>query len=289
MRHMIEPSAAKAAFAPAWPYVYKVPGRWQIFPPFGRVSVFNRDLTIEELKPLTEGFPVPGRILRLIGLYSFVVSGFLQAVLWLGTILIAFLFAGIEFSEADEQAITAFVKSTFSAAASLHGWAILAAILVGGAGIVVDFVAWKKWTAALTTAWERCEGRIVRTKALPGKRRQQVNSLGGDLDSALEQLDANDPGARLLMSNARDAIGRYIDLPVISKDSRRVARSAVNDGWVQKIRDAFEAAEAAETAALQEAEDAVLAVKGYVGEVKAAAAEREIIELAKTIAAGAGS
>jgi uncharacterized membrane protein len=289
MKRMIEPSAAKAAFAPVWPRVFRAPSGKEVIPPYGRVRVFNRDLSIEDLAPLTESFPVPGRTLRLIGGYAFFGVCLVHLGLWLVTLLAAVIFLGIDVSESEEQNITAFIKATFSGAASLGGWVILAALVIGITGIVVDFMAWKKWAALLGETWTRYKGRMVRTIGLPGKRKQKSDGLCRRLDSALKQMDANIVEARLLDRAAREAIGRYIDLPVINKDSRRVARSAVQDALVQKVREEYEAAEAAEAVALQNAEDAVLAVQVYVSEAKSAAAEQEIIELAKTINAGSRS
>jgi hypothetical protein len=287
MKRMIEPSAAKTAFAPVWPRVFRAPSGKEVIPPYGRVRVFNRDLSTEDLAPLTESFPVPGRTLRLIGGYAFLGVCLVHLGLWLVTLLAAVIFLGIDVSESEEQNITAFIKATFNGAASLGGWVILAALVIGITGIVVDFMAWKKWAASLGDTWTRYKGRMVRTIALPGRRKQKSDGLCRRLDSALNQMDANSVEARLLDRAAREAIGRYIDLPVIGKDSRRVARSAVEDALVQKVREQYEAAVAAEAAALQSAENAVLAVEAYVSEAKSAAAEQEIIELAKTIIAGA--
>lgn len=288
MWHMSEPSAVKAAFAPVWPRVYKAPTAGQIIPPYGRARVFNRDLTVEELGPLTEDFPVPGRTLRLIGGYAFMGAGCVTLALWTIMLIMAVLVDGIDFSETEEQGISAFIQATFDFVASLTGWVILAAIAVGLVGIVIDIVAWKKWGASLTAAWGRYEGRLVRT-GVPGKRQPMVHRLCRRADAALKQMDAHSAGPRLLGSTARAAIGRFIDLPVPSKSSRRVARSAVDDVLVQKIRNEYEAAKAAETAALQEAEDAVVALEVYVSDAKAAAAEQEIIKLAKTIVIGSAS
>jgi hypothetical protein len=286
MKRMIEPSAAKTAFAPVWPRVFRAPSGREVIPPYGRVRVFNRDLSIEDLAPLTESFPVPGRTLRLIGGYALLGVCLVHLGLWLVTLLAAVIFLGIDVSESEEQNITAFFKATFSGAASLGGWVILAALVIGITGIVVDFMAWKKWAALLGDTWTRYKGRMVRTIGLPGRRKQKSDGLCRRLDSALNQMDANIVEARLLDRAAREAIGRYVDLPVVSKDSRRVARSAVEDALVQKVREQYEAAVAAEVAALQNAENAVLAVEAYVSGAKSAAAEQEIIELAKTIIAG---
>jgi hypothetical protein len=289
MKRMIKPSAARTAFAPVWPRVFRAPSGKEVIPPYGRVRVFNRDLSIEDLAPLTESFPVPGRTLRLIGGYAFFGVCLVHLGLWLVTLLAAVIFLGIDVSESEEQNITAFIKATFSGAASLGGWVILAALVIGITGIVVDFMAWKKWAALLGETWTRYKGRMVRTIGLPGKRKQKSDGLCRRLDSALKQMDANIVEARLLDRAAREAIGRYIDLPVINKDSRRVARSAVQDALVQKVREEYAAAEAAESVALQNAEEAVLAVQAYVSEAKSAAAEQEIIELARTITAGSRS
>jgi uncharacterized protein (DUF697 family) len=283
MKRMIEPSAAKTAFAPVWPRVFRAPTGRQIIPPYGRVRVFNRDLSIEELEPLIESFPVPGRTLRRIGGYAFFSVCLVHLALWVVTLLTALIFLGIDVTESEEQNITAFIKATFSGAASLGGWVILAALVIGITGIAVDFIAWKKWGASLGGIWLRYKGRMVRTIDLPGRRKQKSDGLCRRLDSALKQMDSNSVEARLLDRAAREAIGRYIDLPVVSKDSRRVARSAVDDALVQKVREEYQAAEAAEAATLQEAEDAVLAVQAYVSEAKSAAADLETIELAKTI------
>jgi hypothetical protein len=45
--------------------------------------VFNRDLTIDELKPLTGDFSVPGRKVRLIGGYTLLGSYLAGFALWL--------------------------------------------------------------------------------------------------------------------------------------------------------------------------------------------------------------
>lgn len=274
---MTDYPAAKAAFAPVWPRVYKAPAGKELIPPYGRVRVFNRDLTIAELEPLIESFPVPGRTLRRIGGYTFVSVGVLSLVLWLATLTAALIFSGTEVSEADEQNITDFIKATFSAAASLGGWAALAAIGPVVAGIAVDFVSWKKWGDALAVMWGRYEGRMVRTVGLPGQRKQKSDNLCRRLDKALKQLDAHDPAARSLDSTARQAISRYIDFPVTTRASRRVSESTVDEASIRQIREEYEAATAAETAALEHAESAVLAVEESANQAKAAAADQEII------------
>jgi hypothetical protein len=286
IRPMTEIPAAKAAFAPAWPYLYKAPDT-EFFGPYGHVSAFNRNLTADELKPLTDDCPAPGWILRKIAYWGVSGTSALTLALWLWIWATARLH-GVRFDlmrgPATVTPETADLRSLITVVTVV--WIAAAAAWV--AGLVVDFIAWKKWGASVTAAWTRYKGRIVVTRDLPEERRKQVNLLGTRLDDALEKLDANDPGARPLSDAARGAISRLIDLPVIGEDARRVARSAVADASVQKIREEFEAATAKESALLQDAEDAVQTVQDYADKVRAAAAAQEIIELAKTITARTG-
>lgn len=261
---MSEPSAARAAFAPVWPRIYKAPAGKELIPPYGRVRVFNRDLTVRELGPLTETFPVPGRTLRRIGGYMLFGACLTNLALLLVALLADFLFSGIEVTESAEHTIVAIINYAFSGAASLSAWVIPASIVIGAAGIAVDFVAWKKWGTSLAVAWDLYEGRLVRTTGLPAPRKQKSDGHCRRLDAALQKLDSNSAGACLLASAARDAIGRFIDLPVISEESRRVS----DDTSAQKLRKNYEATAAAENAALLEAEDAVLAVEGLVDEAE---------------------
>ncbi|GAA4033088.1 hypothetical protein GCM10023063_15630 [Arthrobacter methylotrophus] len=272
---MTETATAKAAFAPAWPYLYKAPAGNRITAPYGQSSAFNRDLTVDELKPLTDSFPVPGRKLRLIGGYTFLGSYLAGVALWFATTVME-----------DSHALPNDFAKQLHAGVEVFGALVLIGAALGIAGIVTDLIAWKKWGKVLEGAWGRYEGRIVRTRSLPKGRREQVNLLGQRLDGVLEQLDGNDPMACQLDADARSAIGQYIDRPALSKDARRVARSAVADARVQQVRDEYEAAVAAENVTLQIAEKAVEAIQDYAAEVNAAVAEQEIIELAVALSAG---
>lgn len=280
---MTEPSTAKADFAPAWPYVYDVPGPTSIVPPYERVSAFNHSLTAEQLKPLTDKFPAPGRrLFRTAGIaYMWVWA--LQTGLWLVTLIMDGIFSGAEVSEDEHRKITDIVHGTFGTVVSVGFWATIVALLLAVLGAVQYFVAWTKWRASLAAAWEQYDGRIVRTRDLPSKRRETVSGLGSRLDPAMKRLDALNLLHCHLVADATYAIGRYIDLPSLGKDSRRVAESDVEDESVQKVRDGYETATAAEKVTLEVAEMAVLAIETCARGVKAAASEQKIIDLAKSI------
>lgn len=290
MRRMTETTVPKtAAFARALRYGYEAPTGKEIIPPYRRGLIFNRDLTAEELRSLTDSFPVPGRILRVVGGYSLMASWFLYGGLWLAILLAAAVADVFNVEVTDEHSVSALIADVLIGGSAIAGLIALPAIVVAAAGILVDFISWKRWGVELAATWERYAGRVVPTKSLPGSRRSQVDSLGGRLDAALKKLAPADPVARQLDSAARQAIGDYIDLPIPSKEARRVARSTSTHETVQQIRSQYEASQAAEVVALQAAEGAVLAVRDYAGAVKAAAAEQEIVELAKTVAAADAS
>ena len=269
---MTETPVARAAFAPAWPYLYKASDGNGIIPRYGKVSVFNGDLTIDELKPLTESSPVPGRLLRRVGGCTFALSVPISFVLWLTAKITG-----------EARILPDGAAQDFHTAVDFFGTLALIGAIIGIAGIVVDIFAWKKWGKSLAAAWDRYEDRLVVTKALPEDRRQPVNCLGQRLDGALELLAWNDPVARQLDDAARAAIARYFELPVTSDDAARVARSTVTDPTVQYIRSEYVDAVATEKASLQDADDAVSAVESYVAAAKAEAAEREIVDLAKSL------
>lgn len=283
MRRMTESKPSKADFAPAWPFVYKVPGRWRIVPPFDRVSVFNRSLTVDQLKPLTERFRPAGSRLLKVAAYLLFGSGVVPIVIGLVALLLDAIYSIVEVSESTEQQIVTALLAVLNAAPRVVHWASAASLLLLIACSVRYVLAWKEWRTSLTAAWNRYEGRIVRTKDLPRRRREKVNALGSRLESAMPQLDALNMAHCHLVADATLAIGRYIDLPTLSKDSRKVAQSEVQDESVQKVRDAYDAAEAAEKAALEDAENAVMAIEACVDRIKAAAAERQIVDLAKAL------
>lgn len=276
MRRMTDTAAAKAAFAPARPSAYSTSysAASKAFPSYSRTRVFNHDLTTDQLKPLLEDCPAPGRRLRRIGGVTLFGAYALLAISLLTALIIERLHMTggvLTYGEVDAGA-QVLELATFAAAAA---WLT---------GVVLDFVARRKWVAALTAAWKRYDGHIVRVRDLPAGRQWNVTSLGERLDAALKDLDANDPAAQHLNIAARAAIGRYFELPVISDETRRVARSAVTDPSVQQIHAGYKADTAAEKASLQDAQDAVRAVGAFVQAAKVAAANQEIITLARTIA-----
>jgi len=290
MVSMNENSTAKAAFAPAWPSLYSTSysAGSVIMPSYSRTRVFNHDLTTDQLKPLLEDCPVPGRELRRIGFWCAFGTYGLMFVLWLGFWATARL-RGVHFDFTTRPVVAAADTASLDAGSAVIVGVMLAAAAVWLTGTVLNFVARKKWAAALIATWKLHDGHIVRTRDLPEERQQSVNRLGRLLDSALEALDANEPTAGLLNLAARAAIGRYFELPVTSEDERCIAQSSVSDSTVQQVRDTYEAATSTEKASLHAAEDAVRAVQDYVVKVKAAAADQEIINLAKAIAAAGAS
>jgi len=272
---MNESPTAKAAFAPAWPSLYSTSysADSEVVPSYCRTKVFNHDLTIDQLEPLLEDCPIPGRTLRRVGGIAFLSAYAMTGISYLSALVIVRLHVPGDFPTYEEM----------DAGLQVLGLVSFAAAAIWFTGFVLDFVARKTWVAAVTSAWQFFDGHLVRTRDLPEDRQQSVNSLGRRLDGALKALDANDPAAKLLDLAALAAIGRYFELPVTSGDARRIAQSEVVDPTVQQVRDTYESATAAEKASLQAAKDAVGAVEDYVVKVKAAAADQEIIELAKTI------
>ncbi|WP_354214578.1 hypothetical protein [Arthrobacter sp. UYCo732] len=280
---MTEPTSSKTAFAPAWPYVYKVPRRWQVIAPFERVSVFNRGLTAEQLKPLTEEFrPAASRLLKAAA-YALISSGVFQLLLVLVTLSLDAIFSVVEVSESTEQRVITSLIAVFNAAPQVIHWASAVALVLLIACGVQYLIAWAKWRTSVIAAWNRHKGRIVPTRGLPGERREKVNALGSRLESAMPALDALNLAHCHLVADATDAIFRYIDLPVLSEERRRVAQSDVQNESVQKVRDEYETAVAAAKAALEHAEDAVAAIEAATGQVRDDAADQHIIGLAENI------
>lgn len=272
-------------FAPIWPFAHEVPNALQTILPPGRVSVFNRGLTAEELKPLTDSFQTPcGKAFKVIGqvfLWLFCAQG-----LFWGALLILDLLFNLEPPSAEAQAwITEHVINTLNAFRDIDFMVLAVMVPVLAVLYGIHYGSWMKWRKSVAAAWEGAGSRLVRTRNLPANRGEQVNRLGGDLDSALRRLDPENPDHRRLVSDAVAAIGHYIDLPRPAKGAQAVAESPSQDEAVQKVRAAFTAARAAEKAALSEAKDAVRAVETLSREIKAAAAEQKIIGLAQRILA----
>ncbi|MBG0738779.1 hypothetical protein IV500_05015 [Paeniglutamicibacter antarcticus] len=269
---MIKSPATKPAFARALAYGYKAPSGTEIIPPYGREIIFNRDLTGEELRQLTDSYPVPGRTLRLVGGYSFLASCFIPGVTWIEVLLGATIADATDVRWITEQEVPGLLNTLFSFTAIVSGWLGLLAIVVAATGIVTDFVAWKKWGVELSATWARYAGRVVSTKGLPTNRKQAVETFAGRLDSALKKLDPADPVAQRLDAAARQAIGFYIDLPVMSEHMRNETASADD-----QIRDPDGASPAAEAEARQAAGAAVFAVREYARKARPAAADPESI------------
>ncbi|QOD06037.1 hypothetical protein [Pseudarthrobacter sp. BIM B-2242] len=286
---MTDKAASRPRFARIWPFVHEVPNGLQTILPVGRVSVFNRGLTTEELKPLTESFQTPcGKAFKVVGqvfLWVFCAQG----LMWAGLLGLDLLF-NLEPPRPEVQAwITEHLTNTLNAARAIDFMVLAAMAPVLAVLYTIHFVAWRKWRASVAAAWEQAGNRLVHTRNLPGSRRVQVDHLGGKLDPAVRRLDPENEEHCRLVTEAVAAIGRYIDLPIPSEEARSVAKSKSQDPAVQKVRAEYEAAVAAERAALQEAEAAVLAVETLAGEVKAAKAEQKIIGIAKTILEGSRS
>jgi hypothetical protein len=274
------------AFAPVLPSVFKRPNGADFIPIYKRVKAYNRSLSEEQLAPLSEPFTAPGRTLRRTGGWALLITGSLPAVVLLGAAAADVVFSVLNVSEAEEDHVAQSLVRVLDTSASIFGWAVLAVILVVVAGVVVDIVALRKWAVTLQAAWERHEGRIVHTKDVPKKRRQKVEDLCIRLQLSIKHLDAMSMAHCTLVHDAKQALNRYIDLPLTSQEARRVALSDVQDDLVQQVREAFLAAEAGESVALQEAEAAVSAMEGQADEIKREKTGRKIVELAKAVAGG---
>lgn len=279
---MTEPSMAESTFAPASPLVKK-PRPPHIIPVHDRVRVFNRDLSKEDLAPLTSTSRVPGRPVRRIAGYLLLVYGTVVLGALLGTGLTAFLADRVQLADTDEHRIASAVTGTLDVLAFLNPWIAVIAIVMGATGLILDYIAYQEWLRFLTTEWHRIEGHLVLIQELPGNKRYRVRDLVDRLDNALREMDPTDPEARAAVEEAHSAISRFIDLPAVRKGSRKVALSSVDNVWVQKVREQFQTAAAAEAKALEGADNAIVAVEKFVQAAKAAAKERKIIELAKTI------
>lgn len=286
---MTDKAPPASRFAPVWPFAYEAPNALQTILPPGRVSVFNRGLTTDELKPLTEDFQTPcGKAFKVVGqvfLWLFCVQG----LFWAALLILDLLF-NLEPPRAEVQAwITEHVINTLKAFRDIDFMVLAVMVPVLAVLYAIHFVAWRTWRKSVAAAWERAGNRLVRTRNLPANRREQVNHLGADLDAALRRLDPENPDHRRLVTEAVAALGRYIDLPVPSEEARSVAKSKSQDPAVQKVREEYEAVVAAEKAALKEAEAAVLAVETLSREVKAAKDEQKIIGIAQALLERSGS
>lgn len=275
MGSMTETSSTKAAFAPARPSAYSTSysAASEVFPSYSRTRVFNHDLTSDHLKPLLEDCPAPGRMLRRTGGVAFFGAYALLAISFLTALVMEWLHMAGDGPTYEEM----------DTGAQVLGLVTLAAAAAWLTGAALDFVARRKWVAALLSAWKLHDGHIVRVRDLPVERQRYVSGLGERLDGALEALDANDPAAVQLDAAARTAIVRYFELPVVSDTARRIAQSTVTDPTVQNVRDGYEAAMDAEKSSLLEAQSAVCTIEAFVQAAKVAAAKREIITLAQTI------
>lgn len=280
---MTDQPSSTPRFAPVWPHANEVPLALQSIVGPNRVSVFNRGLTNEELEPLVGDFQTPcGKAFKVLGhifLWLFVAQG----CLWAAVFVLDAIFNVVETSAEVQGWITAGVTGGLNAARyaalAIIGLTIPALVIL----YTVHYRAWMKWRASIADVWERAGDRLVRTKSLPGKRREHVNVLGGKLDTALRRLNPENAEHSQLASEAVEAMGRYIDLPEPAKGAQAVAESPWQDEAVQAVRSAYEASQAAEQLALAEAKEAVAAVETLAREVKAAAAEKKIVRLAQRI------
>jgi hypothetical protein len=274
---------SRPTFAPVWPHVHEVPNALQTILPSGRVSVFNRGLTTEELEPLTGTFQTPcGNAFKVVGqvfMWLFVV----HAGLWAAVLVLDGLFTWMPPSAETQAWVTTYLIDGLTAFRDMGLILVTVTIPVLAILYGIHFVAWRKWRASVAAAWNQAGDRLVRTKSLPGNRREQVNFLGGRLDPALRRLDPTNQDHCSLVTEAVTAIGRYIVLPVLGKEARRVAESKSQDTAVQKVREEYEAAFAAERSTLLEAENAVIAVETLSRELKATKAEQKIVALAMAI------